>query len=227
MKKLKLKLSSISKNLALNKLLDLSIVILGVTIAFQLNNLKQRNDQNSLERFYLESLLSDLEKDLQAYENILNDLKADRRLADSALLKLNQRKYVSDSLGVVLVNVMSLNTFKPNNSTYSTLLSSNGLNTISDRDIRNYISEHYNLYNPIYRFESVYTEVLLNLFQYFSPSCDFSSEKIVDLSVAEDVQTRNQLLVARSQLNDGISHYQRSREKARTLVESISSFLEK
>jgi hypothetical protein len=56
-------LSSNGKSLLLNKAADLLIVVVGVTIAFQLSSLKQRSDQASLERFNLESLANDLDRD--------------------------------------------------------------------------------------------------------------------------------------------------------------------
>jgi hypothetical protein len=223
--KLKIRLPEHSKTQIWNKFFDLLIVIVGITIAFQLNNLKQRNDQQTLERFYLESIIVDLDKDIETYEKILFQLEEDRKLAGFALDKLKQSEKLTDTLGFVLANILSLNTFTPKNSTYSTLLGGNGLTAIRNRDIRNLISEHYNLYTSIYRFESVYTQFLFRLFDYFSPYCNYTTRKIIDATVTGKVETLNMLLIAREQLNDGISSYTRSLEKAGALKESIATLL--
>ena len=59
------KISKTIKGILLNKVFDLIIVIVGVSIAFQLNSLKQSSDQQSLEHFYLESFSIDIKKDIQ------------------------------------------------------------------------------------------------------------------------------------------------------------------
>lgn len=226
MKKIRFKKKGWTKSFYINKLIDLLIVIVGVTVAFQLNNLKQRNDQRELERFYLEGILADLDKDVDAYNNILRNLVSDQRMAAQALTRLDDNGYVNDSLGNALVNIMSLNTFRPNSSTYTTLLNGNGMSAIRNTEIRNLISDHYDQYRPIYRFESVYTEVLLKLFDYASAYCDFSNAKIIDADISGQVQTKNLLLVVRSQLDDGIGQYNRSLEKAGDLISSIRIYLQ-
>ncbi|NJM25562.1 MAG: hypothetical protein HC859_08770 [Bacteroidia bacterium] len=225
MKRIRFKKKGWTKSFYINKLIDLMIVVVGVTVAFQLNNLKERSDQRNLERFYLEGILADLGKDMDAYNNILKSLESDQRMATGALDRLADAQYVNDSLGSALVSIMSLNTFRSNSSTYTTLLNGNGMSAIRNTEIRNLISDHYDQYRPIYRFESVYTEVLLKLFDYASAYCDFTTAKIVDSTIGDRVQTKNMLLVVRAQLDDGIGQYNRSLEKANDLTSSIRAYL--
>ena len=56
------------RDLFANKFFDLLIVITGVSIAFQLNNWKLQADQRAMERFYLQSILVDLDKDIHEFE---------------------------------------------------------------------------------------------------------------------------------------------------------------
>ncbi|MBI3218734.1 MAG: hypothetical protein HYZ44_04425 [Bacteroidetes bacterium] len=216
MRKLKWKLSANGKSLLTNKIFDLFIVICGVTIAFQLNNVKQRSDQSALEQFYLENLVSDIDKDISSMHRILAELQADSAIAGSSLRNYRQAKVSPDTLGKAIISVLSFSTFSyRNDNTYTTLMNSNGLSVISNKSTRTFLSEYYKCYKSIDRFEYVYTEFLLNDFNLFYASfVDYSTGTITNPSILKDIRTNNSLLIAASQLNDGISTYRNAIEKA-------------
>ncbi len=210
-------------DLFVNKFFDLLIVILGVSIAFQLNNLKLESDQQSLEKFYLESMLTDLDKDiLECHENLEN-LRSDHKLIATYLRKLQQPDPTPDSLGIVIVETIWFDTFDGNQDTYSTLLASNGFSALGDRAIRSQITEYYKQYQSVEHFDKVYTDILFQFYTYFSPYCDFATRQIIDASVVEKVQTRNNLLMALGQLGDSIESYTEMIAKATALKKSIES----
>ena len=214
-------------DLFINKFFDLLMVIFGVTIAFQLNNWKVQSDQRSLQRFYLESMLTDLDKDIEECEVILNSIKVDSRLVTGYLRQLGQPNPSIDSLGIVIVSALGLETFKGHQGTYATLLNSNGLSALEDRAISSQITDYYTHYVTIARFEKVYTELLLEQNRYFSQYCDYITQKIVDPHVIELVQTGNYLLIDKSQLNESIENYTEMIENAQSLKKSISSSIQK
>ncbi len=214
-------------DLFINKVFDLLIVILGVSIAFQLNNLKLESDQQSLEKFYLESMLTDLDKDVSECNENLENLRSDHKLVAGYLRKLQQPEPTADSLGIVIVETIWFDTFNGNQDTYSTLLASNGFSALGDRAIRSQITEYYKQYQSVERFDKVYTDILFQFYTYFSPYCDFSTRQIIDASVVEKVQTRNNLLMALGQLNDSIESYTEMIAKATALKARIESTIQK
>lgn len=228
MGKLKWKLSANGKNLMINKIADLLIVICGVTIAFQLNNVKQRSDQSALEQFYLENLVGDIDKDMNNMKRILSELQADSAMAGRSLASYQQAKMFPDTLGKTVVSVLSFSTFSyRNDNTYSTLMNSNGLSVISNKTTRTFLSEYYKCYKSIDRFEYVYTAFLLNDFNLFYTSqVDYSTGRILNPALQKDVRTNNNLLIAASQLNDGISTYKNAIEKAVALKAELVKELE-
>jgi hypothetical protein len=213
------------KALLLNKSLDLVIVIVGVTIAFQLNNLKQHSDQKSLERFYLESLVVDVNKDIKKMNEILVSLQADKSAAMSCL---GGGKINKDTLAGAILEILSFETFNDRNeNTYSTLIAGNGISVISNGELRNQIVEYYKSYRSIDRFESVYTAFLLNHFNTsFSPYFDFQNRQIINESILKNIQTKNNLMIANGQLDDGIESYEGALLKSTALKESLSHLLE-
>lgn len=214
------------KNFFTNKAFDLLIVILGVTIAFQLNSFKQNNDEKSLEKFYLESMIHDLDSDILEYNDNLNELLSDRKLVHACLARMEKQEDVTDSLGLVVLNILSIKTFEGHRNAYSTITSGNGLSLIKDPAIRNMMLEHYRLYAAIERFEGRYSNLISRAHDYFSLYIDYNHvDRIENSILLENVQTKNILTVAAVQLQDGLWRYEESIEKAKALKESIGSYL--
>ena len=214
------------RDLIVSKILDLTIVIAGVTIAFQLNNLKISADRKSLETFYLQSMLIDLEKDIQMAQGNLVDIKSDRKLVADYLRQLGQPEPSPDSLGIVIVETIWFETFNGNQDTYATLLASNGFNTLGDQAIRSQITEYYKQYQSIERFDKIYTELMFRFYSYFSPYCDFAKRQIVDTTVVSKVETLNMLLITLGQLNDSVSIYTEMVQKSVGLKKRIQNAIQ-
>jgi hypothetical protein len=225
-KKKKSKLHVNWRELFTNKLFDLFIVITGVSIAFQLNNWKLESDAKGLEHFYLEAMVADLKNDQRKIEEILIALKSDRKVIDN-YYKLSDNKFLADSLGRVLTEMISLETFTPSQNTYQMLLASNGLTALSDRNIRSQTADYYNKYTSVLRFEDVYTRLLLEEVPYFSPHTDLMEGKILDPKIISRPETKNFLLLSQGQLTDGIESYTELREKGAALIEAIEGQLKK
>jgi hypothetical protein len=111
MKRYRLKLSAGKKDLLVTKAIDLLLVVVGVTIAFQLNNLKERSDEKSLERFYLEGIVADIDKDINSFNHILSELRADSVLTNSCLSRYGLGTVSWDTLSLAVVNILSFETF--------------------------------------------------------------------------------------------------------------------
>ncbi len=210
------------KDLFTDKFIDLVIVIVSILIAYELTNWKTAIDQRSTEKYYLETMLTDLDKDVEEINEILTSLKEDQHKLYNYISRPGS---VGDSLAPVILAVMTLETFTDHQNTYQTLVSSNGLTTFSDREIRSSITEYYTMYTPIRRFESIYTNLLFQVNNYFSPYCDYAEQKMTDLSVVSKVQTKNLLLMVNEQLNNGIEDYSDALEKAKVLRRNIAASL--
>jgi hypothetical protein len=213
------------KSLLTNKLFDLFIVITGVSIAFYLNSLKLAADQRQLEKYYVKNLLIDLEKDIEELKKVSLELRADYQHVVSYVEKYNSGVMIDDSLASVITEILSLDIFERNNNTYTSLLTSNGLNALGEASIRSQIASYYNQYNSIERFESVYTKVLFEVNLYFSPYCDYTRRKLTDKSVLTKTQTKNNLLIAAEQLEGGIENYEEMLTKAELLKKSLQTYL--
>lgn len=211
------------RDLFVNKLFDLMIVIAGVSIAFQLNNLKLDNDQVKLEQFYYKSLMTDLDKDIEDISRIVKDMERDEWLAKFYISNINNEQMMLDSAGTVYVNLVALETFSGNQSTYRTLVSGSGLSNLGDEDIRRQITDYYTLYPYIERFEDVHTELIFKFLYYLSPSFDLAARKVTNPTVIQNVETKNFVSVFSINLSSGKEDYLNLIEKAKALKTAISA----
>ena len=209
-----------------NKFFDLIIVILGVSIAFQLNSIKLESDQDALEHFYFESLLVDLDDDINDIDRVVKDLTLHRQMAQSFLKKLENHDVEPDSAGIVMLGLMNLESFSGNQSTYHTLVSGNGLSNLKDRDIRRQIADYYGQYFYVNRFETIHTELIYRFLFFISPSIDLAAAQITDPSIIRNVQTKNFVVIFVTSMGDGIEDYKETLEKAKALRSVIQAEIE-
>lgn len=211
------------KTMLTNKFFDLMVVIAGVSIAYYLNSLKVSADQNKLEIFYTQNLASDLDKDIEELTKNVKELQYDYQVVVSYVQEYSQGAIVGDSLASVVVAILSLDTFDGNDNTYQSLVSSNGLNTLADPEKRGLITEYYNQYKTIERFEDVYTRAIFEINDYFSPTMNYALRKISDRAVLGSERTKNSLLMAAAQLETGIENYEEALALAKTLKQTLAA----
>jgi putative acetyltransferase len=213
------------RDLFVNKIFDLLIVIAGVSIAFQLNNLKLDKDEAALEKFYYESLIVDIDQDIEDITRIVKSMEKDHHLANLFIDSIHNERMLLDSAGNIFLNLMALETFSGSQSTYLTLVSGNGLSNLGDREIRRQITDYYSVYSYIGRFEKVHTELIFKFLFFVSPHFDLASRKITDPAIIQNLETRNFVSVFALNLSSGIEDYHETIDKAEALKAAISAKL--
>jgi acetyltransferase-like isoleucine patch superfamily enzyme len=211
------------RDLFVNKGFDLVMVILGITIAFQLENWKVSSDQRSLATFYKESLLVDINSDISELNHIMKELESDRHKVEAYLPRMDQLP--ADSLAAPLLAILSFETFRGNQNTYQTLIASTGLNTLDDRLVVDKLTEYYTLYTSIRRLESVYTQVILEMNRHFSNHVVYDQRRVLTPQVVSMPATRNYLMLALGQLTSGVNDYAETLEKAQALKAALEKSL--
>lgn len=211
------------RDLFINKSVDLVMLIVGITIAFQLENWRTGKERHSKEEFYKQSLLTDVNADIEEMKSIIEELKADRAVIAGYLPLMEQLP--ADSLLKPLVAIMSLETFSPSDNTYTTLIASTGLNAFNDRGLIDKLTDYYSSYTAIRRFESVYTAAIFEIHRHFSQYVIYDQGKVVNKNVTLLPQSRNSLIVAEGQLNTGLEDYEDALSRALELKMALENSL--
>lgn len=141
----------------------LVVVILGVTIAFQLDSWRSDQAAKKAEQLYLEGLLTDLEYDTQLLDTLIRIGEGQQAsVAALAAMSLNRRAR-TDSLAFHLRQIQYSLPFTPQAVTYSALRSE-GLSAIRDYQLRRQIAE---LYEQYYRGAGQYDDALRHHIEQF------------------------------------------------------------
>lgn len=209
------------KTMLTNKFFDLLVVILGVVIAYTVLTLKTTAEERTLETFHAQNMASDLAEDIHELEKNLNGIQGDYQGLVAYVQAYGQGKAVGDSLATVITSILSLDTFEPHDNTYQSLIGAKGLSVFSEASLQRQVSNYYGNYRKIQRFEEVYTADILDIYHFFTPYCDYTNRKIVDKSVLDKVQTKNSLLIAAAQLEEGIESYEEALIAAKALQEAL------
>lgn len=131
-----------------NKLIDLVVVFIGVSVAFALNNWQQNKNSIVLHQKYLVSLRGDLIKDQGVIQNDLKRLdtisfKVKRLIAYSSGTSIS-----GDSLGYYINGILTQTIFRPNNHTFQSIINSGDITNFGDV---NFVKGLGELYNGVYQ----------------------------------------------------------------------------
>ncbi len=149
-----------------NHLIEVLVVIIGVSIAFALNNWKEQGDQEEQERIYLESLRSDIESDIEQLDSLMSNCKRISASHARLLYFLKNEPASPDSLFTHTIMLFALPDFQANVVTYDALKSSGDLRLINSFGLKKAIFETYQRYGTIEQLEQI---LLDNMHQVSAP----------------------------------------------------------
>jgi len=119
------------------------VVIVGVTIAFYLSNRKERTEQAQLERNSLESIVVDLNNDIEFLTASTDTLQTLKSKLQHFVGDLMAGQATRDSLfEYISIQYVQL-PFFPSDNTYQSLVVSGKLDVISDFELRKQLTELY------------------------------------------------------------------------------------
>jgi len=164
-----------------SKLIDLLIVIIGITIAFQLNNLNESNKSKTQEKDYLKSFYE---------ENIDNELSLSLALEfglktkndiDSLKQILLSKNYEDGRIKNLSANMLTMSDFHPSLITMENITASGDFDIIRNFEYREKIIDTYNSYQTTSQLEGILSDYVNQyvtpfFFEYIRFS-DFSSLK--------------------------------------------------
>jgi hypothetical protein len=126
---------------------EIFLVVIGILIALQINNLNNKTIESEREIKYLKSIKIDLKKDIQSLDvNIA--FRQKKSLGIEEIIKQINGQPIQD-LEKTAINVVSTlyqENFRPSNVTYNDLVSSGNMNLISDDSIKMYLFDLSLLY---------------------------------------------------------------------------------
>lgn len=145
-------------------IIELLVVFIGVTSGFLLNNWREDASEFKLEKKYIESFYHDVLLD----ETDLDTLILHSQTKEDTLLNILKKSIVIDKplseelANKVVMEIMYIEWFTPDNDTYEDIINSGNLNLISDYKLKEEISSYYSFLNEVAKVEQYYSEHMNN-----------------------------------------------------------------
>jgi len=208
-------------------IVNLVVVILGISIAFYLESYKEEKALRLQEMEYINSLKEDLQADVEALDTIsyVNGLikKAVVNLSDATI------KLVYDTPEEIFEDVMLIQynpPFSAQRTIYESLKSSGHMEIITDFELRNKILELYEkYYKGAIQYDEVLTEHVSDFIKpYFIDNMIFVSQKGLDDAFLKDQKFRNMIFSYRFLFISKSEFYKEIKSKVEELIEELESY---
>lgn len=139
----------------LDHFINLFVVIIGISVAYALNNLNESDKVENLQKTYVQSMIDDLDVDLQDLDSMILQDKEDL-IIFQRVMAAQSHPLSNDSSALALSRIASMSTFNSRNITYESIKSS-GKFELLDLKLRIDIIEFYHHgYDQINEIEEYY-----------------------------------------------------------------------
>lgn len=209
-------------------LIELLIVIIGITVAFSLNNLAEARKESNLERKYLEDIRSDLERDSL---NLTSAIKFNKdkivKLENVIALIMNdQKRQFQDSLMNGTDIIGSYVFFYPESFTLNSLLQSGDFKLIASDDLKKELLRLRWMYDRIQTDQTNFLSALdNNYYPRVLAARDVIENKIVDLDFYYGIELKNYTGYTYNDTNNMTYYYNRILEQVRKVMGIINKEL--
>jgi len=217
----------------LDHIANLLVVILGISIAFYLEGYRQEQSNKLQERKYLQSLLEDIETDIEKLDTLISfndEIKtALINLSDMSVRRTSfEQLYSSDTAFIRSLSYIRYNPpFSSQGSSYESLKASGKMELIADFELRNQIVE---LYEQYYQGTAEYDQAIKELVRdfvspYYMNEIRFSGAWSVDHSFLYDGKFQNMIFTYRYLFLAKDEFYRAVREESVDLREELKRYL--
>lgn len=209
----------------LNHVFNFLAVILGVYLAFYINESAKINQDRNESVILMNSLVNDLSEDIEAYEKYQIPLNIQHLQHVEKMLELMLMESL-EGVEKQLSSILQLENFAPTTSTYTSMKSSGKIRLIEDLTLQKKLSDFYDglVLESLEKGEfqvDFFTNEILTWLTY---NADLLEMKI--LNPGELFVLRNKLIIYGSSIEQKVSSYEMIVEDSKALKKSIESILE-
>lgn len=156
-------------------LIDLIVVIAGISIAFALDNWSQNKKTNEQEQLYLQALKEDLTSDQRSLEVLIDSSTVLVNNLIETFQMIYSNAAVAEFENRHIISAYAAPYFSGSNGTYNALINSGDLKTISSFEVKKGLADHYNVaYSQIHNADQFIRNLVDNhLYPYMLKNIQF------------------------------------------------------
>ncbi|PLX01317.1 MAG: hypothetical protein C0595_15150 [Marinilabiliales bacterium] len=211
-----------------SKLIDLLIVIIGISIAFKLNTWNETINKNNEAQEYIESFYSENKINSENLSQALNYAEKNKKDIDTLKYLLISKNYDDSRVKVLVASMMSITDFSPTITTMENITASGEFDLIKDLELREIIINTYKTYSNTLKLEKILTDYINDYATpYFMKNIRFQDFSSVNNDFKQDPILENIVLGYDVLLNQQINGYKNNLERIKKLNKVLSAKINK
>jgi hypothetical protein len=143
---------------------EITLVVIGILIALQINNWNEGRKERNIEKEYVESLHAQLMDDQQVLQNeqSYNNSLINQFIYAKEIIRNNRMELV-DTLGKIAINMKKYADFRRSSNVFQTLVSSGEIRFIRNSNLKERLQALEQLYSYINRLENTHEDAIIQL----------------------------------------------------------------
>lgn len=208
-----------------NYFIELLIVIIGISIAFWLNNLAQTSKDKKAKTTYLSAIKNDLRTDSLALSRNIKTNQRKSQVLMNGLDQINRAAPIDSLIGNVL-EIGSYDFFNPDNFTLKSLIQSGDLKLIDAEDTKRELLRLLKLYESVDDMQNNFLDALdENYFPMLLSKIDMSAFKVVDEAFFYGIEIKNYSAFTLSEISRHIKVYKSAQSQVGKVIKLIDKDL--
>lgn len=209
-------------------LMEIVIVIIGISIAFGLSNWGERRNEIRMGDEFVRTMVNDLKSDSAAFVYQIANIEENMSNVEGLMDLCRKGDFSNDSLAWYVGAFMNRNNWLINSNTYEILKSGGKLDIITDFDLRSDISFFY-------RIRTYQTDVILDMSQefiqnqmnpYLTTHSDYFINNVPDRGFVRNIEFQNLLGRWRDLKEEKLDIYESTLEDIKALIPKLEAYLD-
>ena len=210
-----------------NYLIELVIVVIGISIAFSLNEAATRKKHQQEKTDYLIDIRNDLRMDSVQLAHFIRFGQRKGKKMKTLLQHISQEAPV-DTIVPYVIEIGNINFFTPDNFTMKSLIQSGDLKLINSDHVKREMLRLLMMYDHIDIMQQNFLQALDdNYFPLLLTKLDLTTMEVVDASFLYSVALRNYTGFTYTETTAHTKHYERTLDQVIKLMDSIDQELGK
>lgn len=211
-----------------SKLIDLLIVIIGISIAFKLNTWNETINKNNEAQEYLESFYSENKINSENLNQALNYTEKNKNDIDTLKYLLVSKNYDDNRIKQLIASMMMITDFSPTITTMENITASGEFDLIKDLELREIIIDTYKTYSSTLKLEKILTDYVNEYATpYFMKNIRFQDFSSINNDFKQDPFLENIVLGYDVLLNQQINGYKKNLERIKKLDKMLKAKIDK
>lgn len=210
-----------------NHILELVVVVIGITIAFMLENWRQQSANSELEQKYLNSLKSDLLSDKKVLDSTITSVEKQVLSLKSFISEIRSGMISEESANKIIPQILVSYGFAPKQVTYSSITNSGNLNIINNYALIESIASYYKANDELSIKEKVLYDYRLKfVLPFVYQNVDFQSGEIVNISSIKGFEFKNIITGIFTLVGQNLEAYKKYKTANEEILNSINQLID-